>query len=119
MVSCRFAYVYPDGPAPYYMHVVTQFPGGTYRLPPNMTATPIELGKWHRIEWHVKYATSGNDGLVEWWMDGVLQGRYANVQTPNDRGFIEYQFSPTWGGAGGVKTENDYFLYDQLKLSHR
>jgi hypothetical protein len=73
-----------------------------------------------RVEWHVQYATAGGaDGLVEWWLDGVLQGRYADVRTPEDRGFIEYQFSPTWGGIDGVKTAPDYFRFDQVKLSRR
>ncbi|MBI4500747.1 MAG: Ig-like domain-containing protein [Gemmatimonadetes bacterium] len=107
------------GPGPYYLHVVTQFPGGTVRLPPNATATAVTLGVWHRVEWHMRYGSGGADGLVEWWLDGVLQGRYANVQTPGDGGFIEYQFSPTWGGLDGTKTEDDYFLFDHVKLSRR
>ena len=105
------------GPGPYYLHVVTQFPAGTFRLTPNATATPVQLGAWHRVEWHMKYGSGGADGVVEWWLDGVLQGRYTNVQTPNDAGFIEYQFSPTWGGNDGTKTEDDYYLYDHVKLS--
>jgi hypothetical protein len=52
-------------------------------------------------------------------MDGILQGRYTNVRTPNDAGFIEYQFSPTWGGEGGLKTENDYFMFDSVHLSKK
>ena len=86
-----------------------------------MHNNPVTLGVWHKIEWHIKYAstsTSG-DGVVEWWMDGVLEGRYANLQTPDDAGFTEYQVSPTWGGLGGVKTENDYFQYDGVHLSRR
>jgi hypothetical protein len=108
------------GPAPYHLHVVTQFPGATIRLPPNVHDTPIALGKWHRIEWHVKYATAGGaDGVVEWWLDGELQGRYTDVRTPADRGFVEYQISPTWGGLGGVKSTDDSYSYDHLKISRR
>lgn len=108
------------GPAPYVLHVVSEYPSGTVRMPPNVTATAVALGQWHKIEWHMKYATSGTsgDGLVEWWMDGVLQGRYTNVQTPSDAGFYEYQFSPTWGGVGGNKSETDYYWFDQVHLSH-
>ena len=51
------------------------------------------------------------DGIIRWWMDGVLVGDYTNVKFPNDNGFVEYQISPTWGGnTGDVKTENRLLL---------
>jgi uncharacterized protein YjdB len=111
------SYMVMYGPAPYHIDVIV----GSNHMNPNVNTTVITLGQWHKVEWHLKYATtpSSGDGIAEWWVDGVLQGRYTNVQTPNDRGFIEYQFSPTWGGVGGVKTENDYYLYDHARLSHR
>jgi uncharacterized protein YjdB len=110
------------GSPPYRMDVVSVFPaGGMIRMGPNVTQSPVTLGVWHKLEWHIKYATTSSsaDGIVEWWMDDVLQGRYTNVQTPNDAGFIEYQFSPTWGGEGGLKTENDWFMYDSVHLSKK
>src|ERR1041385_8648297 len=108
------------GPAPYYLHVVTEFPSG-FRLRPNVTATPVTLGQWHKIEWHIKYASSAGsgDGVVEWWLDGVLQGSYSNVQTPGDAGFTMFQFSPTWGGVGDTKSETDYYWFDHVHLSRR
>jgi hypothetical protein len=109
------------GPAPYVLHVVAQFPTGTIRMVPNVTTTPVALGQWHRIELHFKYASAAgaSDGVVEFWMDGVLQGRYTNVRTPGDAGFNEFQLSPTWGGLDGTKTENDYYQFDHVKLSRR
>jgi len=109
------------GTPPYRLDVVTQFSAGTFRLAPNVTTSPVTLGVWHKIEMHAKYASSagGSDGIVEWWMDGVLQGRYTNVNTPSDAGFQEFQISPTWGGLGGTKTENDYYMYDDVHLSRR
>ena len=108
------------GPAPYQLHVVTQFRSGTARLQPNINQTAVTLGTWHRIEWHLKYASSaGADGLVEWWLDGVLQGRYTNLRTPGDQGFTVFQFSPTWGGVGGTKNQDDYFLFDHVRISTR
>jgi hypothetical protein len=109
------------GSPPYRMDVVPVFNGVMTRMPPNVTQSPVTLGVWHKLEWHIKYATisGGSDGIVEWWMDGILQGRYTNVRTPNDAGFIEYQFSPTWGGEGGLKTENDYFMFDSVHLSKK
>jgi hypothetical protein len=111
------SYMLMHGPAPYWIDVVVI----ANHMEPNVNKTVITLGQWHRLEWHLKYATTGSsgDGLAEWWVDGVLQGRYTNVQTPNDAGFIEYQFSPTWGGVSGTKTEDDYYWYDHVKLSHR
>jgi hypothetical protein len=108
------------GTPPYRLDVVVEFPSAT-RLAPNVTTSAVTLGVWHKIEWHAKYASSAGsgDGLVEWWMDGVLQGRYTNIQTPNDAGYAQYQISPTWGGLDGVKTENDYYRYDDIHLSRR
>jgi hypothetical protein len=109
------------GTPPYRLDVVREFGSGTSRMPANEAKSSVTLGVWHKIEWHAKYASGNNtsDGVVEWWMDGVLQGRYTNVQTPNDAGFAQYQISPTWGGLGGAKTENDYYLYDDVHLSGR
>ena len=109
------------GPAPYHLHVVTEFPSGSRRLVPNVNATAVTLGVWHRIEWYVKYATSGSsgDGVVKWWLDGVLQGSYGDVQTPSDAGFTEFKLSPTWGGVGDTKSGTDYYWFDQLHLSRR
>ena len=35
-----------------------------------------------------------NDGVIRWWVDGVLNGNYANVHYPAGS-FIEYQYAPT------------------------
>ena len=112
--------MYNDGSGPT-IQVVTQFFGDNRRLAPNVTATPVVLGMWHRIEWYVQYSTTGTsrDGVVQWWLDGVLQGVYTDLQTSGDAGFIEYIIAPTWGGIGGTKTETDYYWYDQIHISRR
>jgi uncharacterized protein YjdB len=109
------------GPAPYKLHVVTEFPSGSIRLQPNVNSTAVTLGQWHRIEWYIKYATTSTsgDGVVKWWMDGVLQGSYSNIQTPDDAGFTEWKLSPTWGGIGDTKSETDYYWFDQAHISRR
>ncbi|HWZ27015.1 MAG TPA: Ig-like domain-containing protein [Gemmatimonadales bacterium] len=109
------------GPAPYYLHVVQEFPSGSIRFQPNVNSTPVTLGQWHKIEWYIKYATTSTsaDGVVKWWLDGVLQGNYTNIQTPDDAGLFEYKISPTWGGVNDTKTETDYYWYDQVHISHR
>ena len=105
----------------YFLNTEPEFSGDVRRLPPNVTATPITLGQWHRVEWYVKYATSGSsrDGISRWWLDGVLQGDYHDLQTPADAGFGEYQIAPTWGGIGGTKSETDYYWYDHARISRR
>ena len=50
-------------------------------------------------------------------MDGVLQGSYADLQTPGDAGFSEYQLAPTWGGLYSTKTETDYYWFDHARIS--
>jgi len=105
----------------YSINVEPEFSGDTRRLAPNVTTTPVTLGAWHRVEWYVKYATSGtsHDGVTQWWIDGVLQGTYTDLQTPADAGFIEYQLAPTWGGVDGTKTETDFYWFDHAHISAR
>lgn len=99
--------------------VVPEFPADNRNLVANARATPVVLGAWHRIEWYVKYSTKGTsrDGVTRWWLDGVLQGEYTDLQMPEDAGFVEYDLSPTWGGVGGVKTETDFFWIDHAYIS--
>lgn len=104
----------------YNLHVVPEFPSGTVRYEPNVNVTSVALGQWHLVEWHMKYASTpgGTDGVLEWWLDGVLQGEYTDMQTPADAGFDQFEFSPTWGGTTGTKSETDYYWIDQVHLSH-
>ena len=60
----------------------------------------------------------GSDGIVRWWLDGVLQGTYTDVRFPDDDGFEEFQIAPIWGGVGGPnKTETDFFWFDHVHVS--
>ena len=96
--------------------------GGSTNYDENVgSSSPLALGQWHRVEFYVKYATTATsgDGIVKWWLDGVLLGSYTTAQTPNDAGFVEFQFSPYWGGVGGTKSEQDYYWYDHVHLSHQ
>jgi hypothetical protein len=76
------------------------------------------LGSWHKIELYFRYNTPAN-GIIRWWMDGTLIGDYTNISFPASGCFAEFQFSPTWGGVGDVKTETDYFWFDRAYVSHR
>ncbi len=105
----------------YTVQAETEIPttGDVRRLPPNVAATPVTLGAWHLIEWYVKYSTTanGSDGIASWWLDGVLQGNYTDLRTPNDAGLYEYQLAPTWGGTGETKGEQDFYWYDHAHIS--
>jgi hypothetical protein len=78
------------------------------------STTPFALGVWHRIE----ILMNSPAGSLKWWVDGQLVGSYGGVPYPG-YGFFQLEFSPTWGGVGGPnKTENDYFWFDQVHVSH-
>src|SRR5216683_3626 len=83
-------------------------------LEPNVNQTAISLGQWHLIEWYMNKATH----TMKWWLDGVLQGNYTNVNYPANQ-FDTFTLDPTWGGIGGTKTETDYYWYDHVRLTRR
>jgi hypothetical protein len=92
------------------------------RLEPNVNTTVITLGEWHRIEIYVKYSTGSDaDGVIKWWVDGVLNGSFSNLKMVQDGGFSHVAFSPTYGGAGAgdVKTQDDYYWFDHVRISGR
>lgn len=78
----------------------------------------VKLGVWHRVEVYVKHSTTptSRDGIIRWWIDGVLAGNYTTVnysQAP----WAEFSFSPTWGGTGDIKRQTDFYWYDHVYLS--
>lgn len=88
--------------------------GNTRNHPPNVNATPIVLGQWHRIEWYHNVDT----GLLQWWVDGVMQGEYTDVF--NAKSFDMFQFSPTFGGCcTEQKPWTDHYWFDHVYLSVR
>ncbi len=65
---------------------------------PNVTTTWVNPGEWHRIEFYYRWETtpgSSGDGIIRWWVDGVLNGNYTNVHYPNAAGFSQFDFEPT------------------------
>jgi hypothetical protein len=100
----------PDGR----LHVLPEYPGDFRWRRPNVSATPVTLGAWHRIEWYADVAT----GTLKWWLDGVLQGSHTDVT--NRHPFDMFQFSPTWGGnTGARKRQTDHYWFDHVHLSVR
>jgi hypothetical protein len=108
----------PGGP--YELRVIPQFKNEpTNWLIPNVNHVPVTLGVWHRVEWYLSYTTvEPATGSIRWWLDGTLLGSYTNVPFPRSP-MTEYKVSAIWGGLGGVKTENDYYWYDDVHLSGR
>ncbi len=110
----------PSGP--YELRAIAQWGGnGDAWLTPNAANPPVTTGRWHRVAWYVKYASApgARDGIVRWWMDGMLVGDHSNVAFPDDEGFVEYQISPTWGGVGDRKVENDFMRFARSYVSAR
>jgi len=86
-----------NGP-PYRIGVNTEWaPYGQRVWLPNVTTTLINPGEWHRIEMYYRWETtpgaSGN-GIIRWWVDGVLNGDFTNVSYPGGS-FREFQYAPT------------------------
>jgi hypothetical protein len=104
----QFLILLPDGR----LHILPEYPGDFRWRHPNVSPTAVTLGAWHVIEWH----SDLDRGLLEWWLDGTLQGRHEDVR--NDHVFDMFQFSPTWGGnAGAVKRHADHYWFDHVYLS--
>jgi Fibronectin type III domain len=104
----QFIILMPDGK----LHVLPEYPGDYRWRDPNVNATTVALGAWHRIEWYSQPST----GTLKWWLDGVLQGSYTDVR--NSYNFDMFQFSPTWGGnSGAQKHETDHYWYDHVHIS--
>jgi hypothetical protein len=96
------------------LHVLPEYPGDFRWRDPNVNATTVSLGVWHRIEWYTNVTT----GTMKYWLDGVLQGSYTDVT--NSFNFDMFQFSPTWGGnIGAIKHETDHYWFDHVRLSAR
>ncbi len=112
--------IYGTPGGPYELRVIPQFPGlPSNWLVPNVSHVPFTLGRWHRIEWLVAEGAAGEpNGIIRWWLDGQLIGDYANVVFTGSP-LATYKLSPTWGGVGDVKRENDYYQVDHVHLSGR
>lgn len=114
-----FLCMYGKPGGPYELRMALEMPGGDRRdlLAANVASVPIALGQWHLIEWQIEYNTTTNppNGIVEWWLDGQLVGKYTDVLFPGTQ-MEEYQISPTWGGSPDVKTQTDYFWFANALL---
>lgn len=93
----------------------------------NRGSTPLfnsdSVGKWYRIEGHVKLNTPGkSDGVFEFWIDGELQGRRDNFnwhstwnEDPENYGINAIFVENYWNNPGSVQRQERYF--DNLVVS--
>jgi hypothetical protein len=56
------------------------------------------------------------DGIIRWWINGVLRGDYTNIRWPTVN-FETWRFSPTWGGVGDTLACDGYWWVDHLYVS--
>ena len=101
-----------NGTSPPYMTRI-EYESAALNAPENQPSlSAIRPGVWHQVEILADLPAK----TLEWWVDGVLRGSYSNCAY-RYRTFAEVSLSPTWGGVGGRKAENDYFWYDHIHVS--
>jgi Big-like domain-containing protein len=92
---------------------------GAHRFYANVGNGQALPGVWHRIEIYVKNSSplgTGN-GILRFWLDGQLVGNYTNVLMPVGTSWDQFELTPTWGGLGSVKSQDDYVRYDHVHVS--
>ena len=105
--------------APHHISVNTEWaPYGQKIWSPNVTSSPVSYDRWYEIEWYVKWASSeAADGILRWWVDGVLNGDYAGVTFPaHGGGFQQFEFAPT---LQNPPPEEQYMYIDHTYVSAR
>lgn len=93
--------------------------GGLTCMPISIAASTVTPGEWTEIQVYMKSSTSNTsrDGIVRWWVKGVLAGNYTNLNI-SSAGLNEWVWSETWDGTvNPVPTvEWDHFI-DHLHIS--
>ena len=88
---------------------------------PGQTGVQLVRGQWYLMEGYVEAGTPGNaDGVVKWWINGVLVGSYTKVPFVAAGGsatWEDWNWAPTWGGLGGTVGQTQYQYIDELYVS--
>lgn len=68
---------------------------------PNVGSGRLTVGTWYLLEAYIKCSTTATsrDGIVRWWVNGVLAGNYTNANY--DGGLTNWTWSETWDGTPG------------------
>jgi uncharacterized protein YjdB len=93
---------------------------GSQQLPANVNNVPLQPGQWYFLEFHFRNASTpgAGDGLIRWWVDGMLAGNYPGVGRPAIP-FTEVHWNPVWGGGGGAVLQETYAWYHRIYVSGR
>jgi hypothetical protein len=88
------------------------------------TANLGPSGELVRNQWlHWEAVFIGNssgtaNGSVDWWVNGTKVGHYGGLQFVSGAGYWEeMEWSPTYGGAGGVVPADQYQWIDHIYIS--
>jgi uncharacterized protein YjdB len=87
----------------------------------NVEWVGMKKGQWHLIEFYSRAASSegARDGIVRWWIDGVLVSDHINVRRSHHP-FTEFHGNPVWGGSSELPVQEDLYIYfNGLYLSGR
>jgi hypothetical protein len=93
--------------------IVTQGWGqGVYEPNVNPAASKSPAnGVWQKVEMYLKYNDPGQqNGIIRWWIGGVLAGNYTNVVFPSG-GLNTFVHAGTWGGGCGCSPPNEQSLF--------
>ena len=65
----------------------------------NVGNATVQRGVWTKLEAYMKKSTTATsrDGIVRWWINGVLVGNYTNLNV-SPLGINEWVWSETWDG---------------------
>ena len=80
----------------------------------------ISRGVWHQYELYIKLPpTSGGNGMLRVWMDGVLAINRTDVSMSFDanNGWVQFRQDPIWGGVDDTKAHEDFLWYDHTYIS--
>jgi hypothetical protein len=102
--------------APHRININTEWaPYGQKFWEPNVTLTPLVYGQWYRIEWYLKWESTpgAGDGVMRWWVNGVLNGDYRDVRYPACC-FEQFEYAPT--RQNSPPTEQ-YLFIDHTRVS--
>ena len=85
---------------------------------PNASIGHVQRGVWTKIEAYIKASTTNTsrDGIVRWWINGVLAGNYTNINYAG-AGLNEWIWTETWDGCGG-NPECDLGRVNTVDWSH-
>lgn len=85
----------------------------------NISSYPIIHGRYSKLEVYIKGSTNATsrDGIVRWWLDGILVGNYTTFNYPGP--FNEFLWTETISGNVGTLPHDKTWTFDHLHLSVR